>query len=104
MTFPESGSKRLERLLAQIESRRNAEAAFSELYHATKGKLFATVLLIVKRRDLAEEVTQDVYMRIWSKAGTYRSSSGAPMTWRCTGTDSNAPGPGSLVAMSKRAR
>jgi RNA polymerase sigma-70 factor, ECF subfamily len=80
MTATESGSKTLERLLARIASTRD-QSAFAALYSATKGKLFSTVLMIVKRRDLAEEVIQDVFVRIWSNASTYRPSFGAPMTW-----------------------
>ena len=83
MTAAESGSKKLEHLLAQIAARRD-QAAFTELYSATKGKLFSTVLLIVKRRDLSEEVIQEVYVRIWLNANSYRPSSGSPMTWMIT--------------------
>jgi len=83
MTAVTSGSNQLEHLLAQIALRRD-QAAFAELYTATTGKLFSTVLLIVKRRDIAEEVIQDVYVRIWLNANSYRSSCGTPMTWMIT--------------------
>lgn len=83
MTAVTSGSNQLEHLLAQIALRQD-QAAFDELYTATTGKLFSTVLLIVKRRDIAEEVIQDVYVRIWLNANSYRSSSGTPMTWMIT--------------------
>jgi RNA polymerase sigma-70 factor (ECF subfamily) len=46
--------------------------------------LFSTALLIVKHRDIAEEIIQDAYARIWSNAGSYRPSSGSPMTWMIT--------------------
>lgn len=78
-----TGSKRLEHLLARIAAERD-QGAFAELYHATKGKLFSRALLIVKRRDLVEEVIQDAYMRIWLNAKSYKSSAGAPMTWMIT--------------------
>jgi RNA polymerase sigma-70 factor, ECF subfamily len=57
------------------------QAAFERLYHATKGKLFATALLIVKRGELAEEVVQETYVRIWSKAASYDPSLGSPIAW-----------------------
>jgi DNA-directed RNA polymerase specialized sigma24 family protein len=63
MTATESGSRKLERLLAVIGARKD-QAAFAELYSATKGKLFSTVLRIIKRSDLAEEIIQDAYVRI----------------------------------------
>jgi RNA polymerase sigma-70 factor (ECF subfamily) len=83
MTATESGSKELERLLAMIGTRKD-QAAFAALYSATKGKLFSTVLLIVKRSDLAEEIIQEAYVRIWRSASSYRSLRGSPMTWMIT--------------------
>jgi RNA polymerase sigma-70 factor (ECF subfamily) len=83
MTATESGSKKLERLLALIGARKD-QAAFAELYSATKGKLFSVVLLIVKRSDLAEEIIQEAYVRIWDSSSSYRSSRGSPMTWMIT--------------------
>jgi RNA polymerase sigma-70 factor, ECF subfamily len=83
LTFAEEGSKRLEKLLAQITAAGN-QAAFAELYAATKGKLFSIVLMIVKRRDVAEEIVQDAYARIWSNACSYRPASGSPMSWMIT--------------------
>ncbi|HEX7565244.1 MAG TPA: sigma-70 family RNA polymerase sigma factor [Bradyrhizobium sp.] len=82
-TTADFGSKRLEYLLTQISAVKD-QSAFAELYSATKGKLFSTVLMIVKRWDLAEEIIQDVYARIWSNAGSYLASSGSPMTWMIT--------------------
>jgi len=82
-TTADFGSKRLEYLLTQIAAVKD-QSAFAELYSATKGKLFSTVLMIVKRWDLAEEIIQDVYARIWSNAGSYLASSGSPMTWMIT--------------------
>jgi RNA polymerase sigma-70 factor (ECF subfamily) len=58
--------------------------AFEDLFNATKPKLFGTALLIVKRRDLAEEVVQEAYVRIWTKAYTYESSLGSPIAWMAT--------------------
>ena len=83
LTSAEAGSKRLERLLAQIAAAGN-QGAFAALYAATKGKLFSTVLMIVKRQDIAEEIIQDAYARIWSNACSYRASSGSPMSWMIT--------------------
>src|SRR4051812_25185509 len=64
MTAPRPGSTRLEDLLGQIASTKD-QAAFAELYSATKGKLFSAIVRIVRRGDIAEEVIQDAYVRIW---------------------------------------
>lgn len=77
-----SDSDELERLLLRM-SRRD-EAAFERLYAASKRKLFSTVLSVVKRRHLAEEIVQEAYVRIWLNAGAYRSSLGSPMMWMIT--------------------
>lgn len=73
-------SKRLEHLLALIADHKD-QGAFAELYTATRRKLFSTVILIVYRQDLAEEILQEAFVRIWSNAGAYRSSRGSAMTW-----------------------
>lgn len=77
-----SESKELERLLLRMSKR--DEAAFEKLHAATKRKLFSTVLLVVKRRHLAEELLQEAYVRIWLNAASYRSSLGSPMLWMMT--------------------
>lgn len=75
-----TGSQNLLRLLERIAARRD-QKAFADLYAATKGKLFSTILLIVRRPHIAEELIQDVYVRIWSQASSYRPSLSTPMTW-----------------------
>jgi len=74
-----SDSQGLEALLGECGL--GNQAAFERLYHATKGKLFATALLIVKRGELAEEVVQETYVRIWRKAASYDPSLGSPIAW-----------------------
>jgi RNA polymerase sigma-70 factor (ECF subfamily) len=74
-----SGSNELECLLARMSGR--DEAAFERLYAATRRKLFSTVLPIVKRRHLAEEIVQEAYVRIWLNAASYRAALGSPMLW-----------------------
>jgi RNA polymerase sigma-70 factor (ECF subfamily) len=56
-------------------------AAFENLYRQTSAKLFGVALRIVRQEDLAEEVLQDCYIRIWNRAGDYREGLAAPMTW-----------------------
>ena len=56
-------------------------AAFEQLYRQTSAKLFGIALRIVRQEDLAEDVLQDCYIRIWNRAGDYREGLAAPMTW-----------------------
>ena len=59
------------------------EAALKALYDETAAKLFGLVLRIVRNREAAEDVLQDVYLRIWQKAGSYAPEAGRPITWMC---------------------
>ena len=57
------------------------EAAFERLYAATRAKLFGVVLRILRRQDLAEEVIQAAYVKIWNSAGQYNPALSSPSTW-----------------------
>lgn len=59
------------------------ETALKALYDETGAKLFGLVLRIVRSREAAEDVLQDVYLRIWQKAETYAPAAGRPITWMC---------------------
>jgi RNA polymerase sigma-70 factor, ECF subfamily len=78
----QSGSDRLAALLLRMS--RKDEVAFELLYSSTKRKLFSTVLPIVRRRHLAEEVLQEAYVRIWLNAANYNAPLGSPMNWMIT--------------------
>lgn len=59
-------------------------AAFADLYERTAGKLLAVVLRILRDRDEAEDVLQEVFIRVWQNARTYSPEAGRPMTWLIT--------------------
>jgi RNA polymerase sigma-70 factor, ECF subfamily len=63
---------------------RGDEAAFGRVYELTARKMFGVALMILRRSDLAEEVIQEAYIRIWHKAGQYDPSLGSPITWMVT--------------------
>jgi RNA polymerase sigma-70 factor (ECF subfamily) len=56
-------------------------AAFEQLYAATSAKLFGICLRVMKDRTDAEDVLQEVYIKIWHNAGKFKVSSYSPMTW-----------------------
>jgi RNA polymerase sigma-70 factor (ECF subfamily) len=66
-------------LLASVA--KGDEAAFERLYAATRAKLFGVVLRILRRQDLAEEVIQEAYVKIWNSAGQFNPSMASPITW-----------------------
>jgi len=57
------------------------QAAFERLYVATRAKLYGVVLRILRRQDVAEEVIQETYVRIWNSAGQFNPSLSSPITW-----------------------
>jgi RNA polymerase sigma-70 factor (ECF subfamily) len=57
------------------------QAAFERLYEATRAKLYGVVLRILRRADLADEVMQDAYLKIWRSAQAYDPRMASPMTW-----------------------
>jgi RNA polymerase sigma-70 factor (ECF subfamily) len=72
----------LERLLAGCAE--GDLAALSALYGRASARLHAVVLRIVGRRDLAETVLGDAFVRIWEEAraaGASGDSRGRPLAW-----------------------
>lgn len=69
----------LERLLAAVAGR--DRAAFRQLYDAAAPKLFATVLRIVRNKPTAEEVLQDVFLRIWQNAASFSPQTAPARAW-----------------------
>jgi RNA polymerase sigma-70 factor (ECF subfamily) len=69
----------LEELLARVG--RQDRAAFALLYQRTSAKLNGIVRRILPEMTLADDVMQDVYVRIWRSAAGYEPSRGRPVTW-----------------------
>jgi RNA polymerase sigma-70 factor, ECF subfamily len=57
------------------------EAAFERLYEATRAKLYGVLLRILRRPELAEEVMQETYLKVWKMAGAFDPTIGSPITW-----------------------
>jgi RNA polymerase sigma-70 factor (ECF subfamily) len=55
--------------------------ALSALYKNSSAKLFALILRMVSRKDIAEDILQEAYINIWNRADTYREDKGAALTW-----------------------
>jgi RNA polymerase sigma-70 factor, ECF subfamily len=72
--------------LAQLLQRCAARdsAAFRSLYDKTSPILFARLLRMLRRRSVAEEALQDVYVRIWERAGQFEAHRGRALAWMVT--------------------
>jgi RNA polymerase sigma-70 factor, ECF subfamily len=57
------------------------EAALSTLYDRYSRTVFGVGLKILGERSLAEELVQDVFLKVWRSAGTFDPSRGSFSTW-----------------------
>jgi RNA polymerase sigma-70 factor (ECF subfamily) len=60
---------------------RRDERAIGELYDRHSGVLFGLILRILHDRGEAEEVLQEVFMQVWTRAESYNVSLGSPAGW-----------------------
>ena len=56
-------------------------AAFRQLYDAAAPKLLGSVLRIIRNKAAAEDVLQDVFVRIWQNAPRFVPESGPARAW-----------------------
>jgi RNA polymerase sigma-70 factor (ECF subfamily) len=56
-------------------------AAFDALYRSTSAKLFGVCLRILNNRSEAEEVVQEVFVKIWTRADRFAVSELSPISW-----------------------
>jgi len=73
--------KGLDALLVHIAD--SDKEALSVLYHQTKSAVYGFALSILRNQPDAEDVMQDVYVKIYTSAKSYRSE-GKPMAWILT--------------------
>ncbi|MFN3543954.1 MAG: RNA polymerase sigma factor [Thiobacillus sp.] len=57
------------------------EAALARLYDITLPRMYALVLRITVRRELAEEVCVETYWQAWREAARYDVARGQPLAW-----------------------
>lgn len=57
--------------------------ALAAVYDRTSAKLFGVCLRITRDREAAEDVLQDVYLKVWNRAGRFDRTFASPITWLC---------------------
>ena len=57
------------------------EAAFEELYDAVAPRVYGLVRRVVRDPAQSQEVTQEVFMDIWSQASRFDADRGKAMSW-----------------------
>ena len=71
--------------LMQRIANKDAEA-FDELCTRYRPLIYSTAMKVLNHVDDAQDVTNDVLISIWQKAGSYQSAKGSLVTWICTTT------------------
>jgi RNA polymerase sigma-70 factor (ECF subfamily) len=66
-------------LLQRIVAR--DERAVAELYDRQSRLVFSVIRRILRSQSDAEDVLQETFVRVWSRADTYDASLGSPATW-----------------------
>ena len=60
---------------------RQDQSVIGELYDAYGGALYGVVLRIVQSPELAQQVLQDTFLKVWRNAASYDTSKGRLFTW-----------------------
>lgn len=79
---PDAGEARLRALIARVAGQ--DEAALGELYDLTHGRVHGIALRITRRREVAEEVTEDAYWQVWRQALRFDPARGNALAWLLT--------------------
>ena len=77
----EEKDRELDRLLLRVGQ--GDREAFARLYSLTRGAVYALALSLLRDAHEAQDVAQDVFVRVWESAPAYRSQ-GSPMAWLLT--------------------
>lgn len=75
-----AGDKSSPRQLVERIARRD-EAAMADLYQRYAAALFAIALRLLRRREDAEEVLQETFLEVWSRAPDYDPTRSSVSTW-----------------------
>lgn len=77
----DAGRIRLVAALADVA--RQDRTALRQVYEMTSAKLFGICLRISNDRGAAEDILQDVYVKVWNRAGRFDADRASPITWLC---------------------
>lgn len=57
--------------------------ALKTVYDLTSMKVYGVIVRIVRDRERADDVLQDVYLKVWDRAGRYDPAKAGVITWLC---------------------
>ena len=77
-------SDTLDERLLLLQIGQGNRQAFKQLYDQSAPHLFAVALRLLRKRDAAEEVLQEVFLTLWHAADQYDIERGSVRTWMST--------------------
>lgn len=57
------------------------QSALDYLYDHYSGALYGVVFRILKKEEIAEEILQDIFLKVWEKIESYDATKGKLFTW-----------------------
>jgi RNA polymerase sigma-70 factor (ECF subfamily) len=64
--------------------------AFRRLYEASSSKVFGVLVAMLRDREAAADVAQEVYVSVWRNAASFRPEAGSALAWLMTITRNRA--------------
>lgn len=77
----DAGRARLAAALARVAQ--GDRAALRLVYDLTSAKLFGVCLRICQDREVAADIVQETYLKVWQRAGRFDPAKASPITWLC---------------------
>nr|WP_250890175.1 sigma-70 family RNA polymerase sigma factor [Sphingobium nicotianae] len=62
---------------------RGDRAALRLVHDLTSAKLFGVCLRICQDREIAADIVQESYLKVWQRAGRFDPAKASPITWLC---------------------
>lgn len=84
MAAPDKGEALLsrERLASALHNAASGDrTALKQIYDLTSAKLFGICLRISGDREAAEDILQEVYVKVWRRAATFDDRRASPISW-----------------------
>ena len=76
MDYQELEDRQIINLIASMD-----KAALEALYGRYSTSVYSLAMYMLRNEALAQEVTQEIFLNIWLKAGSFNSDRGEPRSW-----------------------
>jgi RNA polymerase sigma-70 factor (ECF subfamily) len=80
--MPRNEADDLHQLVARVSA--GDRTAFLSLYDQFSSRVFGLAMTMLHEKQAAEEVTQETFLKLWTRADTYQAARGAFLTWLLT--------------------